>query len=105
MDRRRRRERDAAPDDSVVHGHRVVDRRLLFHMTNLGVLPHAGTAMGLGGWRFGVAVGMNFILGALMSVESATTRRAWRCSPCSDHDAATVLIAAEIRPVRTASPS
>jgi uncharacterized membrane protein YfcA len=39
-----------------------------FTMTNLGLLPPAGTAMGLDGWRFVVAVGMNFILGALMCV-------------------------------------
>ncbi len=39
-----------------------------FTLTNLGVLPHAGTAMGLNGWRFVVAVGVNFVLGALMCV-------------------------------------
>jgi uncharacterized membrane protein YfcA len=39
-----------------------------FAMTNLGVLPPAGTAMGLEGWRFGVAVAANFVLGALMCV-------------------------------------
>lgn len=39
-----------------------------FIMTNVGVLPPAGTAMSLGGWRFAVAVGANFILGALMCV-------------------------------------
>jgi uncharacterized membrane protein YfcA len=39
-----------------------------FTMTNLGVLPSAGTAMSLEGWRFVVAVGMNFMLGALMTV-------------------------------------
>jgi len=39
-----------------------------FTMTNLGVLPPAGTAMGLEGWRFGVAIGANLILGALMCV-------------------------------------
>jgi len=37
-------------------------------MTNLGVLPPAGTAMGLAGWRFAVAVAANFVLGALMCV-------------------------------------
>jgi uncharacterized membrane protein YfcA len=37
-------------------------------MTNLGVLPPAGTAMGLSGWRFGVAVAANFVFGALMCV-------------------------------------
>jgi uncharacterized membrane protein YfcA len=37
-----------------------------FTMTNIGVLPPTGTAMGLEGWRFAVAVGANFVLGALM---------------------------------------
>jgi len=39
-----------------------------FTLTNVGVLPPAGTAMGLEGWRFGAAVGANFVLGALMCV-------------------------------------
>jgi uncharacterized membrane protein YfcA len=39
-----------------------------FAMTNLGVLPPAGTAMSLAGWRFGVAVAANFVLGALMCI-------------------------------------
>jgi uncharacterized membrane protein YfcA len=39
-----------------------------FAMTNLGVLPPAGTSMGLAGWRFAVAVAANFVLGALMCV-------------------------------------
>ena len=33
-----------------------------------GALPVGGEAMSLPGWRFGVAVGVNFVLGALMSV-------------------------------------
>jgi uncharacterized membrane protein YfcA len=37
-----------------------------FIMTNLGVLPPAGTAMALSGWRFGLAVSASFGLGALM---------------------------------------
>jgi uncharacterized membrane protein YfcA len=40
----------------------------VFAMTNLGALPPAGTAMGLAGWRFGVAIAANFVLGALMCV-------------------------------------
>jgi uncharacterized membrane protein YfcA len=40
----------------------------LFTMTNLGIIPPTGTAMGLGGWRFALAVGANFVLGALMCV-------------------------------------
>jgi len=39
-----------------------------FITTNVGILPPTGTAMGLSGWRFAVAVGANFILGALMCV-------------------------------------
>jgi uncharacterized membrane protein YfcA len=39
-----------------------------FTMTNLGVIPPTGTAMGLAGWRFALAVVANFILGALMCV-------------------------------------
>jgi uncharacterized membrane protein YfcA len=39
-----------------------------FTMTNLGVIPPTGSAMGLVGWRFAAAAGANFILGALMCV-------------------------------------
>jgi hypothetical protein len=39
-----------------------------FAMSALGVLPPAGTAMGLGGWRFAVAVTANFVFGALMCI-------------------------------------
>jgi hypothetical protein len=39
-----------------------------FTMTNLGIIPPTGSAMGLGGWRFAVAVAANFVLGALMCV-------------------------------------
>ncbi len=39
-----------------------------FGMTALGVLPPSGTAMGLSGWRFAVAVLANFVLGALMCI-------------------------------------
>jgi uncharacterized membrane protein YfcA len=41
---------------------------LFFTMTNLGVLPPAGIAMDLAGWRFAIAVSANFVLGALMCV-------------------------------------
>lgn len=41
---------------------------VFFLMANLGAFPVGGTAMGLVGWRFGLAVGVNFVLGALMSV-------------------------------------
>jgi len=39
-----------------------------FTMTNLGIIPPTGTAMGLSGWRFVLAAVANFILGALMCV-------------------------------------
>ncbi len=39
----------------------------VFTAYNLGALPGGGTAMTLVGWKFGLAVGINFILGALMS--------------------------------------
>jgi uncharacterized membrane protein YfcA len=39
-----------------------------FTMTNLGIGPPPGTAMGLGGARFALAVAANFVLGALMCV-------------------------------------
>src|SRR3984885_1714280 len=38
-----------------------------FAAKNLGALPPGGTAMSLSGWQFGLAVGINFVLGALMS--------------------------------------
>jgi uncharacterized membrane protein YfcA len=40
---------------------------MVFAAINLGALPGGGTAMGLGGWKFGLAVAINFVLGALMS--------------------------------------
>ena len=39
-----------------------------FTMTALGVLPPSGTAMGLSGWRFAVAVLANFVFGGLMCI-------------------------------------
>jgi len=39
-----------------------------FLMANLGAFPGGGEAMSLTGWRFGLAVSVNFVLGALMSV-------------------------------------
>jgi uncharacterized membrane protein YfcA len=41
---------------------------IVFTAINLHALPGGGTAMSLEGWRFALAVGINFILGALMSV-------------------------------------
>jgi uncharacterized membrane protein YfcA len=40
----------------------------VFTATNLHLLPGGGVAFTLTGWRFAVAVGVNFVLGALMSV-------------------------------------
>jgi len=40
----------------------------VFAAVNLGALPGGGTAMALAGWKFGLAVSINFVLGALMSV-------------------------------------
>jgi uncharacterized membrane protein YfcA len=40
----------------------------VFAATNLHLLPGGGVAYTLTGWRFAVAVGVNFVLGALMSV-------------------------------------
>jgi uncharacterized membrane protein YfcA len=39
-----------------------------FVMRNLDVFPPMGTAFALSGWRFVVAVAINFVLGALMSI-------------------------------------
>jgi uncharacterized membrane protein YfcA len=39
-----------------------------FIRSNLGIAGPAGAAMDLGGWRFVVAVAVNFVLGALMCV-------------------------------------
>ncbi len=41
---------------------------VFFVMRNLGVFPAGGSVMGLDGWRFALAVGANFVFGALMSV-------------------------------------
>ena len=39
-----------------------------FVITALGMIPPSGTAMGLSGWRFAVAVLSNFVFGALMCI-------------------------------------
>lgn len=41
---------------------------VFFAMKNLGAFPQGGSAYGLSGWAFGLAVGVNFILGALMCI-------------------------------------
>jgi uncharacterized membrane protein YfcA len=50
----------------ILMGTALVVAAFFFTMTNIGVLPPGGTAMGLDGWRFAVAVTANFVLGALM---------------------------------------
>jgi uncharacterized membrane protein YfcA len=49
-------------------GFALLSAAIFFLMANFGVFPVGGEAMGLAGWRFGLAVGVNFVLGALMSV-------------------------------------
>jgi uncharacterized membrane protein YfcA len=39
----------------------------VFTAVNLGALPGGGAALRLVGWKFALAVGINFVLGALMS--------------------------------------
>ena len=51
----------------ITMGVALVIAGTVFAAINLGALPGGGTAMALSGWKFGLAVGINFILGALMS--------------------------------------
>jgi uncharacterized membrane protein YfcA len=41
---------------------------LFFAMKNLGAFPQGGSALGLQGWAFALAVVVNFVLGALMCI-------------------------------------
>jgi uncharacterized membrane protein YfcA len=41
---------------------------VFFVMRNLGAFPAGGTAFALQGWRFALAVAVNFVLGALMCI-------------------------------------
>jgi uncharacterized membrane protein YfcA len=41
---------------------------IFFAMKNLGGFPEYGTALGLQGWAFALAVGVNFVLGVLMCI-------------------------------------
>jgi uncharacterized membrane protein YfcA len=52
----------------IFMGVALLTAAIFFVMANFGAFPVGGTAMGLEGWRFGLAVGVNFVLGALMSV-------------------------------------
>jgi uncharacterized membrane protein YfcA len=49
-------------------GAALLTAAVFFTMANLGAFPAGGTAMGLGGWRFAVALGVNFALGALLTI-------------------------------------
>jgi uncharacterized membrane protein YfcA len=51
----------------LVMGFALLAASVFFSMANLGAFPAGGTAMGLEGWRFALAVGVNLVLGALMS--------------------------------------
>jgi len=52
----------------IFMGFALLIAAFFFLINNLGALPTGGTAMSLPGWRFGLAVAVNFVLGALMSV-------------------------------------
>lgn len=41
---------------------------VFFVMRNIGAFPPGGTEFGLSGWRFALAVAVNFVLGALMCI-------------------------------------
>ena len=41
---------------------------VFFAMKNLSAFPEGGSSYGLSGWAFALAVGVNFVLGALMSI-------------------------------------
>jgi uncharacterized membrane protein YfcA len=52
----------------ILMGVALLIAALFFIMRNLGVFPQGGTAFGLAGWRFALAVSANFVLGALMCI-------------------------------------
>jgi uncharacterized membrane protein YfcA len=60
--------RMARRDIQLFMGSALLIAAFFFATAALGFLPPAGTAMGLEGWRFGVAIIANFILGALMCI-------------------------------------
>ena len=51
----------------LVMGIALLIAAITFTLSNLGALPVGGTAMALAGWKLYVAVGANFLFGALMS--------------------------------------
>lgn len=56
------------PAIQLAMGVALLSAGCVFAASNLHLLPGGGTAMSLTGWRLGIAVGVNFVLGALMSV-------------------------------------
>jgi uncharacterized membrane protein YfcA len=52
----------------ICMGVALLTAAVFFTMKNLGAFPAGGSSMGLGGWRFAVAVGANFALGALLAI-------------------------------------
>ena len=52
----------------ICMGVALLTAAVFFIIANLGAFPAGGTAMALGGWRFALAVGMNFVFGALLTI-------------------------------------
>lgn len=52
----------------IFMGVALVIAAFFFAMTNLGIFLAPGTAMSLAGWRFALAVVVNFVFGALMCI-------------------------------------
>ena len=52
----------------ICMGAALLTAAVFFTMANLGAFPAGGTAMALSGWRFAVAIGVNFGLGALLTI-------------------------------------
>jgi|SRR6185437_2722289 len=52
----------------IFMGFALLTAAVFFLLAIFNYFPLGGEAMGLTGWRFGLAVGVNFVLGALMSV-------------------------------------
>src|ERR1700730_1159769 len=51
----------------ITMGVALIISGIAFTAQTLGAFPGGGTPMSLAGWKFGLAVGINFVLGALMS--------------------------------------
>jgi uncharacterized membrane protein YfcA len=52
----------------ICMGVALLTAAVFFTMANVGAFPAGGTAMALSGWRFAVALGVNFALGALLTI-------------------------------------